>query len=117
MLALRRLWPDLSYALPTRKSAEKGAPGRVESLDVHRLLADRRFVGKCLDIAYPAPSQHQQCLAVARDLGRDPETVRRWISGVTRPSFNDFWPVILRVVHARADARTYASLLDVMRSL
>ena len=117
MLALRSLWPYARYARARRTSAVKGPPGRVESLDVHRLLSDRRFVSRCLDIAYPAPSQHRQCQAAGRDLGRDPETIRRWIAGATRPSFNDFWPVMLRVIHARAGAETYTSLLQMMRSL
>ena len=104
------------YALrPLRRSAAKsGEGGDVDFLSVHRMLRDPKFISRTLDLAYPAASQHQQCLTAARAIGVHPETIRRWITGATAPSFQDFWPILLRAYQRQGDARAFTSLVSFM---
>jgi hypothetical protein len=96
-------------------SVEKSAD--VVSLDVPRLLADPAFIGRCLDVAFPAGSQSEQCTMASRATGNSPETIRRWLHGLTRPSLKDFGPILFMVIQKRANKRTYRDLLEVMRDV
>ena len=42
--------------------------------------------------------QHQQCLEAAHFVGKDSETIRRWLNGVTTPKARDFWPLAFVVM-------------------
>lgn len=41
----------------------------------------------------PVHNQSAQCHAVARYLGKDDETVRRWLHEITTPKAKDVWPL------------------------
>ena len=107
-------WPSFSLPSP-RKSA--GKPADVVDISIRRKLADPRFIARCLDIAFPAPSQHAQCLLAARFTGANPETIRRWLHGITRPSLQDFGPVLFVVFQKRASRRTYSELAELMNDV
>jgi hypothetical protein len=104
---------DLRFAITEPRRSAGKVNARLPVLDV----SDPVFVAKCLDVAYPAKSQHAQCIAVGADLGHHPETIRRWITGVTHPSLRDFWPVLMRVVQIRGAHATYRNLIELLASL
>ena len=113
---LERLGSWAQFSQPrSHKSAEQSA--EVLHLDVARQLRDPKFIGRCLDIAFPAPHQHKQCQLAAQFTGNNPETIRRWLHGLTSPSLKDFGPILFMVIQKRAAKRTYRDLIEVMRDV
>lgn len=83
----------------TKDHVGKSAPGDLrksaESL-VADILDDFEFEDVLRAMIFefhPVHNQHQQCQAIAKFTGKDKETVRRWMHGLTSPSARDFWPI------------------------
>lgn len=39
--------------------------------------------------------QNRKCMMVGNFVGKDVETARRWLHGITTPKARDFWPIAL----------------------
>lgn len=78
-----------------RISAEKAVQLIRDEADFQDILAAVVF-------AYTGTHvRHRQCQIVARECGCDPETVRRWLEGVSRPKAEQVWPIFFTVFLAR----------------
>lgn len=78
---------DENTSIALRKSAENLVAGILDGTTFEDVLRAMIFE------FHPVHNQHQQCQAVAEFSGKDKETVRRWLHGVTSPSARDFWPI------------------------
>lgn len=96
------------------KSGEKRTS--ISTIALHAKMNEPDFIKSCIETAYPRLTQSATCSAAAMDIGASPETIRRWLHGISRPGFVDFWPVIIRIINQRGPD-TCAELLGMLDDL
>ncbi|GHE88485.1 hypothetical protein GCM10016455_05770 [Aliiroseovarius zhejiangensis] len=65
----------------------------------------------------PVHIQSAQAKAVARYLGKDEETVRRWLHEITTPKARDVWPLFFVVILAELPVATQKHVIKVLMGL
>lgn len=94
-----------------RKSAEMLVSG---------VLEDAEFIDVLRAVAFrfkPVHIQSAQTKAAARFLGKDEETVRRWLHDITSPKAKDVWPLFFVVILAELPVDTQRHVVEVLMGL
>lgn len=94
-----------------RKSAEKLISGVLEDADFIDVLRAVAFRFK------PVHIQSAQTKTIARFLGKDEETIRRWLHDVTRPKAKDVWPLFFVVILSELPIETQRHVVEVLMGL